>query len=368
MDSVRSLTRRAAKFENMKLGKFYLIGGVLALASYGGYLGWRAHSNLVTLHEHNVPFEKVMRKVAWQTWEKFEWHKNVKGNVTIDVDKMPLEAALDIIGEQVSARATAIYPLYKKKTALASLDRAIKGEIEFKQSSFTNWQGRAGGFRNGGFGPGALVANPPETAQQESSPKGVSLILSNKDLVIASMALSRVGHAQVVPENGQTRKLNLSLTAEPFEKAVKKVAKVAGVSWTKLYAFQPSGGGFMAGAGGRNADRPRDGQREDNTEAREQNRKRNEEVLATLPAAEQEKAKENREIAQVMRDLPQEARQQVMTERMNSPEMQQRMDQRSMAGIKNSTPDQRRERFERIYQMRQARAAGLTVAGPNRNR
>jgi len=108
MDSVRSLTRRAAKFENMKLGKFYLIGGVLALASYGGYLGWRAHSNLVTLHEHNVPFEKVMRKVAWQTWERFEWHKNVKGNVTIDVDKMPLEAALDIIGEQVSARATAI--------------------------------------------------------------------------------------------------------------------------------------------------------------------------------------------------------------------------------------------------------------------
>jgi hypothetical protein len=347
----------------MKLRNLYIIASLAALASYGGYLAWRAHRNLVTLHEHNVPFEKVMGKVAWQTWEKFEWHKNVKGNVTIDVDNMPLESALEIIGEQVSARATTVYPLYKKKAALASLDKALKGEIDFKQSSFTNWQGRAGGFR--AFGPGGM---DPSNGGSPARADGVSLVFSNKDLVIASMALSRVGRAQVIPENGQTRKLNLTLAGESFESAVKKVAKVAAVSWTKLYVFEPARGGFMAGAGGPNGERSAHGRNENSAELREQNKKRMEEVLETLPPEEQEKAKENREVAQVMRDLPQEARQQVMSERMNSPEMQQRMDQRSTAGIKNSTPEQRRDRFERVYQMRQARAAGLSVAGPNRNR
>jgi len=362
MDSVHAPDGLLAGLK-MKLRNFYIIGSVAALASYGGLLAWRAHLNLVTLHEHNVPFEKVMGKVAWQTWEKFEWHKSVKGNVTIDVDKMPLETTLEIIGEQVSARPMTVYPLYKKKAALASLDKAIKGEIDFKQSSFTNWQGRAGGFR--AFGPGGMdIAGSGVSSQGD----GVSLIFSNKDLTVASMALSRAGRVQVVPENGQTRKLNLTLSGEPLEKAVKKVAGVAGVSWTRLYAFQPGRGPMMASAAGVAGERSRRSPTEVSADAREQNTKQTEEVLETLPPDEQQKAKESREIAQVMRDLPAEARQQVMTERMNTPEAQQRMDQRSMAGIKNSTPEQRRERFERIYQMRQARAAGLTGAGPNRNR
>ena len=46
-----------------------------------------------------------------------------------------------------------------------------------------------------------------------------------------------------------------------------------------------------------------------------------------------------------MQSLTPEQRQQVMAERMNSPEMQQRGEQRAASGIKNTTPEQRVDRL-----------------------
>lgn len=347
----------------MKTTKFQIsIVAAAVIACYAGYVAWRAHTKLVTLHVHNVPFEKVMAQVRWQTWERFEWHKDVKGKVTLDLDRMPLEQVLPLIGEQVSARVATVYPLYRSKTALASLDSVIQGKIQAGESRFTNWQAQASGGRgagrNGWGGPGQV--GPAEQT-------GVSLVFANKTVEIAALSLSRAGHAEVVPEDGITARVNLKLESKPLEAAVSAVAKAAQVSWTKLYAFEPMGRGF-GGPGGRQfAGAGTGGDREGMTpELREVNELRMKEVMETLPSQEQEKAKENQEKAEVMRELPAEARQQLMAERMNSPDIQQRMEQRSTAGVKNSTPDQRRERFQRIYQMRQARAAGIAVGGPGR--
>jgi hypothetical protein len=190
--------------------------------------------------------------------------------------------------------------------------------------------------------------------------------ITNKDLVIATLALSRLGgQVQVVPENGLSPRVTLKLTNQPFEEAVSKVAKAAKQSWTKYYAILPGGGGgpIAGGVGG-----PPQGERGPRTprEIPPEARQRIEQVMETMPPEERQKAQERREVMQAVQSLPAEQRDQLMQERMNSPEMQARAQQRSMAGLKNSTPEQRRERYERMYQMRKARESGQMPAGSGR--
>lgn len=344
---------------------------LLCLASGAGFLAWRASRNIVTLHVRNAPLAEVMKSLRWQTWESFRWSDKIEGAVTLDVEKMPLEEALDIIGDQTSSRWTAIYPIYKSKTALASLDRALKGEIEFSKSSFTNLAGRGfGGPMRGGFGETVLNQN-----------KLVSLNFTNKDLALAASALSRFAQAQVLPENGPSAKIDLVLEQEEFDQAVAKVAKSAKRSWTKLYALQPGRGGFAGrgggpggppgiGAPGEGGPRGRGfggfggpggmGERLANLtpEQRAQMEKRQQEFMETLPPEQRQEMQDRREAMQIMQSLPEDQRRQAMEARMNSPEMQQRMEQRMSSGIRNSTPEQRRERYERMHQMRKAREAG----------
>lgn len=336
---------------------------LLAISGYAGFLAWRAHKDVVTLHVRNEPLGEVLKALRWQTWESFRSHKEVDGKITLDVDEMPLEQVLQIISDQTSSRWSAIYPIYARKTALSSLDQALKGEIEFSTSRFTNAQGRGfGGPMRGGFGDTVLNQN-----------KLVSLQLTNKELKVAALALSRFGQARVLPENGLSPKVNLVLSQEPFDSAVAKVAKNVKRSWTKVYALEPARGGFAAfrpgrpmdrgagsagGPGGREGRGPFSGDRNLTPEQRQQMEKRGQELMETLPPEQRQEMQERRAALQAMQSLPPDQRRELMEARMNSPEMQQRMEQRMSSGIRNSTPEQRRERYERMHQMRKARAAG----------
>ena len=86
-------------------------------------------------------------------------------------------------------------------------------------------------------------------------------------------------------------------------------------------------------------------------------------VLQTLPEEERKKSEGRQLERAAMESLTQEQRQQVMAERMNSGEMQARAEQRSISNIKNTTPEQRRDRYERMFEMRKARAAGVARNG-----
>lgn len=314
--------------------------GTLGISSCCGYFAWRAQSNLVTLHVRNAPIADVVSSLRWQTWEKIILHTNVTGRVTLDVRKMPLNNVLALIGEQVNARWTAVFPIYREKTALVSLERALRGEVEFANTAFTNFQAQPMGGRGE---PGSREARP------------VTVNFQNTDLTISALALERFGGGQIVIEKNQAAKISLALAETPFEKAVAKVARAARRSTTRLYALQPvRTPRMMAGPPGEN--RPRPEQTRD-PEAEAQRNEAMRQVLLTLPAEEQKKAEERQIERTAMQSLTPEQREQVMTERANSPEMQARAEQRSASGIKNSTPEQRRERYERMYQMRKARAA-----------
>jgi hypothetical protein len=325
---------------------------LLALAIYAGVLGSNARRDLVTLHVRNASIPSVVRSLRWQTWENIVFNNDIHGTVTLDVDKMPLEQVLEIMSEQIQARWTKVYPIFRYKKSLASLESAIRGEIAFSDSSFTNFQSRAfgpGGPR-GGFGP-SVATNQGL----------VSLVLSNKDQTVSALALSRSSQAQVVPENGYLPKINLELKQVPVEKAIDQVADQARRSWTRLYALLPSQRGPNSGQGGPGGPggMPPGGERQAREPRALADRPsgRQSELLDTLPPEERQAAELRQEERQAMAALTPELRAQVMAERMNNPEMQQRGERRETASLRNSTPEQRRDRYERMYQMRKARAA-----------
>ena len=351
----RTPSRPAAKAPPLSAKKplIILAAVVLSLGAYAAQLAYRASKDLVTLNVQNADLAKVVRSIRWQTWEKIVVDKDAKGTVTLDVRKMPLDRVLQLISDQTQTRWTKIYPVYLHKNSLASLDRALRGEIKFTESSYTNFQARGFGMRGGGpgFGGTGLAGPEPSSTNQHDL---VSLVLSNKDLTISARALSRVSRAQVVPENGIQPKINLELQDVPFEEALDKITSQAHRSWTRLYAIQANAGGpggaMMAGRGG--------------APGAEMQRRRggNDELLDTLPPEEREKAEQRRQERDALANLTTEQRQQVMSERMNNPEMQQRADQRMSASIRNSTPEQRNENYKRMAQMRKARAAGKAPA------
>jgi len=191
----------------------------------------------------------------------------------------------------------------------------------------------------------------------DSSPREASLVtlhLTNTDLAISALALQRFGGGQVFVEKNANPKITLELNNTSFETAVKKVASVVHRSTTRLYALEPMRGGMIAMG-------PRQGRsgpdRSSDPEADAQRKEKMEQMLATLPEEERKKAEDRQLERAAMQSLTPEQRQQVMSDRMNSPEMQVRAEQRQVSGIKNTTPEQRRDRYERMYEMRKARAA-----------
>ncbi len=318
-----------------------LIVAAMAATAYAGSLAWRAHSKLVTLHVRNAPVAKVVSKLRWQTWETFVANTNVTGAITLDVDRMPLERVLSIIGEQLNARWTSVYPIYRDKIALVSLGRALRGEADLANTGFTTEGGPGMGFRS----------EPPG-----AEPRLVTLHLTNTDLTISALALGRFGGGQVLVEKSANAPVNLELANLSLEKAVATVAQSTHRKTTHLYSLQPGRGPGMMAAG-RGGDRERPDRAPADGEADARRAEKMQQVLQALPEDEQKKAEERQAERTAMQSLTPEQRQQLMADRMNSPEMQARADQRAASNIKNTTPEQRRDRFERMYEMRKARAA-----------
>src|ERR1051325_5780527 len=95
---------------------------LVLLASGGTYVAWaaiRAHRNLVTLNVRDMDVQKVLPKIEWQTRETIIADKNVKGKVTLNVNNVPLDEVLRIIGEQTSARVSTLYPLYSSSKSMS---------------------------------------------------------------------------------------------------------------------------------------------------------------------------------------------------------------------------------------------------------
>jgi hypothetical protein len=358
--------------------RIYIWSSVLAVLAlfWLGAKAMQAHKNLVTLDVRDADVRDVLKKIQWQTWETIVVHKDVKGKVTFNVVKSPLEEVLRIISDQTSVRISAVYPIYSKGSAYVNLRKLARGDTYKDTAGWTNFSMVGGGEGRGGFGgggPGGGFGGDGLFPQQ--SP--VTLNLAAKDLDFATLALSRRANAQVIVENGVPGKLlTLKLEDVPLLTAVGKVAKASGLKSDVFYSVQaqPEFAGFDRGfgdddRGGRRGGGTNDfggrfgrGERDTNwvsrADERDLQRQREMEArLATMTAQEQAKAAEERQKMEELRNLPEEQRRQAFEQLRNNPQNQARMENRMNSAFKNATPEQRVERARRALEARKRREA-----------
>jgi hypothetical protein len=326
---------------------------IAVLVAVGVFLVWgahaalRAHSKRVTLNVRNADVRDVIRQVEWQTWEFIFVQKGVTGKITLNVHNIPLEQALDMIGEQASSRWTAVFPLYSSGKSLAAFKQALRGDINPVDHGWSNYVARAivPGFGAGGYGGFGNNLRGQDTP--------ISLRFNFQDLDIATAALGHYGQAKIVPEDGATGKILLTLDRVPLSRAVAQLAHQVQRKWTKYYVLQGgrggSGGPGRGGPGapaGVFAGSPRPSTAEMSAEAQD----RYDQLLETLPPDERAKAEEARQRQQDLRNLTPEQRQQWLAQRAADPAFQSQMQNRMLRGLLDSTPEQRVERTQRRIQ------------------
>ena len=297
----------------MKRSQILVLVAVGLAAASTGRLAWRAHKNIVTLDVHNMKVADVAKKLRWQTWESITVHKDLTNRVTLQVEDQPLVGVLALIADQCEGRWSVAYPLYTTGAKLALAKRVATGEVESPQPGWTNWNVRpnfaaiaarmASGDTNavpGAGGPGGMFG----MNEGPAVPKPVTFEFAGQTPVEAAAELRKFGKVKVVPEDGTLRPVKLDLKEASMDKAVAQLAKWVGRKWAKFYAIEPRGG-F----------RPTEADRE---------------AMAAIPRPDME------QIRQRFQNFE------------PTPEMQARMTQRMLDGIKNSTPEQRAQRGRRF--------------------
>jgi hypothetical protein len=360
-------------FVNRRMYIWVSVLVALGLA-WGGRKVYLAKKNLVYLDVRDMDVREVVKKCEWQTWELIVVNKDVRGKVTLSVRGVPLEEVLGMIGEQTSSRASAVYPIFSESKSFVNIRKIARGEITHNTGGWTNFvvaadRGGRGG-RGGGFGgPGGPAGFGIDGIKTQDSP--VTLDVSAKDLGFAALALSRAAQAQVVPEDGADALVSVQVTQVPLTDAVAKVAKQAKRKWDVFYTLQDSPDFFARGDFEDGGDR-REGFgrrfREGDTngfdtnrwaemrEQREAGREREMEArLATMTPEEKAKAEEQRAQFEQMRNASPEQRREMFEQMRNNPEMRQRMENRSISYLNNSTPEGRAERGRQQIERRARR-------------
>jgi hypothetical protein len=319
------------------VGLLLVIGLLLA---WGTYAAVRAHKNLVTLNVRNADVRDVIRKIEWQTWESIYVQKEVAGKITLNVHKIPLEEALDMIEEQTSCRWTALYPLYSSGKSLAAFKKSMRGEINPAENGWTNYSSRLF-FGGAGRGFGGMGGN------LQTQTTLISLRFSNQDLDIAGMAIARYAQGRIIPEDGTAGNIHLNLNQVAMPVAVAEVARQVHRKWTKYYVLQTGRRNFgpprgmMADGGATN--RPPPGMSADAQE-------RFESLLETMTPEERQKAEEARQRREAFQQMTPEQRQQAMAQRVADPQFQERMQSRMLSRLLDTTPEQRVERAQQRAQ------------------
>ena len=312
----------------------------------------RARHDLVTLDVQNMPLHQVVKKIEWQTWEYIEVQKDLNPLITLNVKRVPLTEVLEILAEQAEGRWSRFYPLYTVKKSFTELREVVRGD---RARTNSNWKSfNAGGF--GGAG-GSPFANNTMTTEGV-----VSLNIKDQEIESGLRSLSRVSNSRVVAEDGTKGQLTLSFDQTPLENAVSTVAKQLRRSHSRFYALFGGGRPFrdVAQAPPSNeesssestiSERPQrvDGPRGDITQRIAE--------FQQLSAADQQKKltdlgvpAEFQSSLQQLAQMPAEQRGDFIQQQMQSPQIQNLIQDRALRGLAYTTPEQRAARDRRAPQ------------------
>jgi hypothetical protein len=199
--------------------------------------GYCIYHQLVTLDVRNMPMRDVMRTLERQTWTTIYVHKDLKTKLTIKVHRMSLEKVLGLICAQANrAEWNLIYPIYSSPAIADTIRQWFCGEIIGDAPGWTNFTSSpsviAGIYVRG-------MRPPP------SRPPTITLQLTSADPVFAATAITATTlalqrHAQVIPEDSATEKVQLKLRACELRRAVAAFAHQLKRNWTHFYVLTPS--------------------------------------------------------------------------------------------------------------------------------
>jgi hypothetical protein len=111
---------------------------VVAGAAWIGRSVHRARHNLVTIDVYNAPLASVIKQLERQTRETILVGKGLEAKVTLAVKNLPLDEALDRLGQQVGANWSKWHAVHGSERALKQLEAALRECTKIEEAGWTN--------------------------------------------------------------------------------------------------------------------------------------------------------------------------------------------------------------------------------------
>lgn len=314
--------------------RLFVLSGVAVVLAIVMVSRWISGWGLVTIHMHDAPVGKVISSIARQAHVRVESSLDPSKLVSMDVDKVPLAEALEILAIRLDAswRAAFLAAPGKPDLEAAILQLRESGKIDGWITSY--YPDRGPGI------PDAQAINP---ATLEWKAEGPELDLAK----LLDEAAQKTGAMTSLPKewNPVARRL-------PKPAAVgTAIADLAGSVRGKvgvIYLITERGR-----RGGPQENQPSSGEMQQDAAPRATPRpewiaQRQDAQIRKLPPAKRAEAKKELDEARAffasLKDLPPEERRAKFQERMRDPAFADKMDDQRLLRDSNLTPQQRIQR------------------------
>ena len=121
--------------------KYFIIGLAIVFGAgvaWAGRAFYRAHYNLVTLDVYNAPLAEVVKQMAHQTREPILLSDGMQAKVTLKVKNLPLDQALDKLGEVAGASWSKWHAVHDSERSLGKLEAALRTRAKIEDAGWTN--------------------------------------------------------------------------------------------------------------------------------------------------------------------------------------------------------------------------------------
>ncbi len=311
---------------------------------------WWKNRHLITLDVTNAEILPVLKEVSRQSGVPVLASTNTTGKVTVQFHRVTLDQALNILAEQTDGRWQKLFLMGRTDSAIQTLRNNVSEQgPPFLLTS-------AGG---GGNVFGATMFAESIT----NAPPQLSFDIKNKDRETAALEIALRIRTPIVlaPEEGVHPMLNLTINEPTPEATVAKLAQAVNYNLELACHFRTSNrGDGMAMMRNWNRDdgdsaRPSsadDASREARAARREAREQMMEKQIALLPPDQQQQYQQARDERQKrmaeFATLSPEERQRRMAEMAANGKAQERYDNRALSRIKNLTPEQRVQRYQKF--------------------
>lgn len=121
-----------------KIIQIAVVVAVTATAAWTGRLVYRARHNLVTIDVYQAPLASVIKQLERQTREKILVGKGLDAKVTLALRNVPLDEALDKLGQQAGGNWSKWHAVDDSERALNQLEAALRDRMKIEDAGWTN--------------------------------------------------------------------------------------------------------------------------------------------------------------------------------------------------------------------------------------